>query len=55
MKQLVQTHGRPVFGQLDTTPEVINWRDADYRSLMGNRLPAWRRRLAFKQFEYFGW
>ena len=54
MKQLVQTDGRPVFGQLDATPETINWRDADYRSLMGRPLPAWRRRLAFKQFEYFG-
>lgn len=54
MQNLVQANGRPRLGQFDTTPETINWRDADYRSVMGRSLPAWRRRLAFKQFEYFG-
>ncbi|MBR9813112.1 DUF2804 domain-containing protein [bacterium] len=54
MQTLVQADGRPPFGQFEATPQHINWRDADYRNLMGRPLPAWRRRLAFKQFEYFG-
>ena len=54
MDKLVQANGRPSFGQFATTPSRINWRGADYRSLMGRSLPAWRRRMAFKQFEYFG-
>lgn len=54
MDTLVNAEGRPRLGLLETTPARINWRDADYRSVMGRPLPAWRRRLAYKQFEYFG-
>lgn len=54
MDQLIGDDGRPAVGVLDDTPDHINWRDADHRSVLGAARRGWRRRMAYKHFEYFG-
>ena len=54
MHQLIQADGQPHYGQFAAAPELINYRDYDFRSPMGRPLGAlakWRR---FHQFQYFG-
>ncbi|MHA6493864.1 DUF2804 domain-containing protein [Pseudomonas borbori] len=54
MDRLIQANGQPLYGLFQTPPDVINYRDFDFRSPMGRRLGAlakWRR---FHQFQYFG-
>ncbi|MGX5726533.1 DUF2804 domain-containing protein [Metapseudomonas otitidis] len=54
MDMLIGPDGQPRYGQFDTTPTLINYRDFDFRSPMGRRrgaLAKWRR---FHQFQYFG-
>ena len=54
MHSLLDANGRPILGLFEQTPARVNWRDADYRSPLGRRHGRLRRRLAYKQFEYFG-
>jgi hypothetical protein len=54
MDRLIQANGQPHYGIFSAAPELINYRDFDFRSPMGRRLGAlakWRR---FHQFQYFG-
>lgn len=54
MQTLIQPNGQPHYGQFPAAPELINYRDFDFRSAMGRKLGAlakWRR---FHQFQYFG-
>lgn len=44
--------GQPRYGRLSHLPLSINQADFDYRSPYGQSLPAWRKRLAFKQFQF---
>lgn len=54
MHSLLDANGRPTLGLFEQTPARVDWRDADYRSPLGRRHGRLRRRLAYKQFEYFG-
>ncbi len=54
MERLIQANGQAHYGIFSDAPELINYRDFDFRSAMGRRLGAlakWRR---FHQFQYFG-
>ncbi|MGE8499251.1 MAG: DUF2804 domain-containing protein [Pseudomonas sp.] len=54
MERLIQANGQPHYGLFSSAPDLINYRDFDFRSPMGRRLGAlakWRR---FHQFQYFG-
>lgn len=54
MERLIQANGQPHYGLFPAAPDLINYRDFDFRSPMGRRLgplAKWRR---FHQFQYFG-
>ena len=54
MDKLIQANGQPHYGLFPAAPGTINYRDFDFRSPMGRRLGAWRKRRTFHQFQYFG-
>ncbi len=54
MRSLLDANGHARLGVFETTPEQVSWRRADFRSPLGRRHGPLRRRLAYKQFEYFG-
>lgn len=54
MDKLIQANGQPHYGLFPVAPATVNYRDFDFRSPMGRRLGAWRKRRTFHQFQYFG-
>lgn len=54
MRSLLDANGHARLGVFETTPEHVSWRQAAFRSPLGRRRGPLRRRLAYKQFEYFG-
>ncbi|MEY2864379.1 MAG: hypothetical protein RLY58_2086 [Pseudomonadota bacterium] len=51
-RQPLIVEGQPRYGRLDSPPAAINLHDFQHRTPYGKPLPAWRRRLAFKQFQF---
>ncbi len=52
--KLINASGQPQFGYFETTPQVINTGDFDYRSPMGGRRSRVRKWLDYNQFQYIG-
>jgi hypothetical protein len=52
--RLVDVRGQPAKGIFPDSVPCINGLEADYRNGLGKPVPRWRRRLHYKQFQYFG-
>lgn len=53
-RQLIDSAGRVRFGRFETTPELINSSDFDYRTPMGGKQNPLRKWADHKQFQYIG-
>lgn len=53
-KNLVNKEGAVSFGWLKEPVEEINYLDYSLRSVMDSRLPLWRKKLRFNQFQFVG-
>ena len=54
MNQLLQPGYEPTYGLITEPVTTINYQDYMYRHPLGKKLSHWRRKLAFKQFQFYG-
>jgi hypothetical protein len=52
--KLILPDQEPPFGFFTEPIEAINYQDYSYRHPLGRKVSAWRKNLAFKQFQFFG-
>jgi hypothetical protein len=54
IKQLITKDGKVSLGWLQEPVEEINYLDYSLRSVMDERLPLWRKKMRFNQFQFVG-
>ena len=51
-RSIIDSQGKPVFGQFDTIPHELNIERFDYRNVMDNPANRWQRYFHYKQFQF---
>ena len=51
-RSIIDSQGKPVFGQFDTIPHELDIERFDYRNVMDNPASRWQRYFHYKQFQF---